>query len=231
MNPIAPAAFILAALAVLPATAQSAFSLPEGCAATVTMQKHSCVVTHLFTCAGDPEGHQRRVDLDDQGMTYLGVIDAETQWIESYSPRSGVTSFLIDGAKDPASLSTLIETGTDSFDFVTDAGPNGMTRYSGQDTLTGQSVTIDGVDLQQTTFEVRAYSLSGTLEFTIAGTEYINPDWRTFVSGRRIVTNPDDTFETDETPVEFAFPGEDGFLANRAKFDCGAVLSSYEVSP
>ncbi len=223
-------AIVLSALAA-PAAAQSAFSLPEGCTATVTMQKRSCVVTHLFTCAGDPVGHQRRVDLDDEGMIYLGVIDAETQWIESYSPRSGVTSTLMDSAIDPASLTTLIDTGTDTFDFMTDAGPNGLTRYQGQDTLTGQTVTVDGVDLQQTTFEVRAYNPSGALAFKITGTEYINPDWRTFVSGRRIVTNPEDTFETDETPVEFAFPGEDGFLSNRAKFDCGVVLSNHEVTP
>jgi hypothetical protein len=222
-------AIVLSALAA-PAAAQSAFSLPQGCTATVTMQKRSCVVTHLFTCAGDPAGHQRRVDLDDQGMIYLGVIDAETQWIESYSPRSGITTTLIDGATDPASLTTLIDTGTDTFDFMTDGGENGMTRYRGTDTLTGQTVTIDGVDLQETTFEVRAYTPTGTLEYTVAGTEFINPDWRTFVSGRRIVTYPDSTEETDATPVEFAFPGEIGFLSNRAKFDCGVVLSSYEVS-
>lgn len=231
MNLIASAAFVLAALTGLPAMAQSTFSLPQGCSATVTMQKRSCVVTHLFTCEGDPAGYQRRVDLDDQGMIYLGVIDAETQWIESYSPRSGITSRLMDGARDPASLTTLIDTGTDTFDFMTDAGPNGITRYRGTDTLTGQTVTIDGVDLQQTTFEVRAYTPTGRLEYTVAGTEFINPTWRTFVSGRRIVTNPDGTIETDATPVEFAFPNEEGFLSNRAKFDCGVVLSSYEGRP
>ena len=36
---------------------------------------------HHFTCEGDPVGHKQRASLDEQGMTYLGVIeDARTSW-------------------------------------------------------------------------------------------------------------------------------------------------------
>jgi hypothetical protein len=41
----------------------------------------------------------------------------------------------------------------------------------------------------------------------------------------RTVTTPTEVFETDGRPVEFAFPGEPGFLSAEPLYDCGAVLS------
>jgi hypothetical protein len=71
------ALMILALVAPMPAFAQDAqrprlFSLPPGCTAYVTIQAASCTLSHHFTCEGDPEGWQRRVDLDEEGVTYFG---------------------------------------------------------------------------------------------------------------------------------------------------------------
>ncbi len=84
---------------------------------------------------------------------------------------------------------------------------------------------IDGVTLEETAFDVVATDTSGAELWLVTGNEYIMRDWRTFLSGTRTVTLPDETFETDGRPVDFAFPGEAGFLALSPRFDCGVMMS------
>lgn len=204
-------------------------SLPAGCMAYVTIQKRNCEVSHLFVCSADPEGHQRRMDFDEDGMTYLGTIDAETQWVESFSPRSGSTSRLDPGGRDPASLTELMANKADSFDFTTTSDQFGLTRHVGEDRLTGAEVEIDGVELQVTTFRARAYDSGGSLLWDLTGQEYIHPVWRTFLSGIRSGEDLNGPYETDERPVEFVFPDESGFLSSKPRFGCDAILSSFEV--
>ena len=78
---------------ILPVTGLVAqeFGLPAGCTAYLTVQNRSCAVEHHFTCEGDADGTQRRVSLSEDGMTYMGQIDAETQWLQSYQPLNGET--------------------------------------------------------------------------------------------------------------------------------------------
>lgn len=208
----------------LPAAAQT-FGLPQGCTAYVTVQKRGCSVSHLFTCQGDPPGHQRRADMGEDGLEFVGVIDAETQWIESWHVTADSTERLLPGAADPASFSELIATGHDSFDFSTLADDTYETIYRGQDRLTGESVVIDGVTLERTAFEVVALDPSGAELWRTSGNEYIHRDWRTFLSGTRTTVTPDETFDSDGTPMEFIFPGEEGFLASSPRHDCGALMS------
>jgi hypothetical protein len=47
------------------------------------------------------------------------MIDAETQWIESFYTAEAYTDRLLPGATDPASFSELIGAGYDSWDFGT----------------------------------------------------------------------------------------------------------------
>jgi hypothetical protein len=220
-----------AAIAVLmlplggPVLAQGGFSLPAGCTAYVTVQKADCTVSHLFRCEGDPAGHQRRVDLNETGLTYMGVIDAETQWIESFHASTGDTTYLAPDAADPANLTELIETGRDELDFQTMSGMYGLTRYLGEDRLTGETVVIDGVELLRTAFEMVVYDQSGNVVWEIAGNEFIHPEWRTFLSGTRTFTTADDVVSEDGTPVEFIFPGEPGFLGSTPRHGCGVMIS------
>jgi len=220
-------ALVLAGIALAgPALGQGVFELPEGCTAYLTQQQRSCTVSHHFTCADDPEGWQRRVDLDEEGVIYIGTIDAETRWLESYSPRSGIVEVLGEDGRDPASFSTLLATGIDRFDFTTRTEPEGVvTRYVGQDRLTGESVTIDGVVLERTEFAVTARDESGAELWRTEGQEFISREWGMFIGGTRTTTLGDESWDSDGSPVEFILPGEPGFLSASPRYDCGALMS------
>lgn len=211
-----------------PAAAQSGpvtFSLPAGCTAYLTVQSESCAVDHHFTCEGDTAGHQRRVSLDEGGMTYVGQIDAETQWINSFHPLSGHRETLESHPIAPASLSDLIANGVNDYDFRTSSEEIGETRYVGQDTLTGRQITIDGVTLDETTYDITAFDEAGNEVWSSKGIEFINRDWRMFLSGTGTVTTPGGAFERSNRPVEFIFPGEPGFLSAQPKHGCGLAIS------
>lgn len=221
----------LAAPTATPVVAQDRFTLPEGCDAYVTIQSRECTVSHHFICAGDPEGHQRRVDLGEEGVLYTGMIDAETQWISSWFPNTAHGEVLEDSPADPASFSELLAAGEDTYDFRTLSDEIGPTRYVGRDALTGVTEVIDGVTLRQTEFSIVAYGPDGAEEWRSSGNEWISEDFRMFLSGISTITTPDETWDSDESPVEFIFPGEPGFLSANPKYDCGLMMSKLEIRP
>ncbi len=175
--------FILGCLLPI-SLAATEFSLPAGCSAYLTVQDRSCGVEHHFTCIGDADGTQRRVSLSEDSMTYMGQIDAETQWLESYHASSGHTEKLESNPRDRASLSELIARGVDDFDFKTQSAEVGETRYAGRDTLTGRTIEIDGVTLEETTYEITAYAADGSVAWQSNGREFISREWRMFLSAR-----------------------------------------------
>lgn len=207
------------------AQSRDTFNLPAGCDAFLTVQSKDCSVDHHFVCEGDPEGHKQRVSLDEEGLTYLGSIDAETQWVQSFHPRSGHSERLAPSNPDPASLSDLIEKGVDTYDFRTLSDEIGASRYVGMDQLTGRTVMIDGVTLEETEYQITAYDADGNEMWASKGNEYISRDWRMFLSGPGVVTAPSGTFEEDDSPMEFILPGEPGFLSANPKHGCGVVMS------
>lgn len=221
-------ALALICLAV-PATAQETFSLPVGCDAYLTVQSASCQVEHYFACTDDPADFQRRVSLDEGGMTYAGVIDGEAQWINSFYARSGHSERLAPNPADPASLSELIATGVDTYDFETRSDQIGTTRYVGQDSLTGRQITIDDVTLDETAYEITGYNAAGDVLWESRGNEFISRNWRMFLSGTSRITTPNGTFDTDDRPVEFIYPGEPGFLSAQPKHGCGVAISSADT--
>lgn len=225
----AAVAFILLAGPAFAQSGPATFSLPAGCRAFVTIQSKSCEVEHHFTCTGDAAGMKRRVSLDEQGMTYAGQIDIQAQWIASFHALAGITEMLETDPVDPASLDELFALNLDTWDFRTLSAEVGETRYVGQDSLTGRQVTIDGVVLDETAYQITAYDGSGTEIWSAQGNEFVSPDWRMFLSGTSTITTPDETFPMDGTPVEFIFPGEPGFLSTRPKYDCGLAISSADT--
>jgi hypothetical protein len=229
---------LLSLLAAVPAFAQDAapqapdrrtFQPPEGCTAYLTIQMSSCTVSHHFTCEADPKGVQRRVDMDEGGVTYFGAIDAQTQWLESYHVLSQHSEFLAPNPADPAEFDKLLSKGEDDWDFTTNSDEIGPTRYVGHDRLTGETATIDGVTLDRTEYEITAYAPDGTEAWRGTGNEYVSRDWRMFISGTSSVAVGEDVEEVDDTPREFIRPGEPGFLSVSPKFGCGEVMSSYEA--
>jgi hypothetical protein len=223
---------VMAALpagSVLAQDADRTFAMPQGCEAYATIQKRGCIVSHHFRCDADPEGHQRRVDLDENGMNYMGMIDSETQWIESYYPNSGEVARLLPGAADPASLTELIETGRDVMDFQTMSDLSGIRTFRGSDWLTGQSITLDGERLYETEFEMEVFDSFGNLLWSATGREYIHKEWRTFLSGTRVYDTGQEVWNTDNRPVEIIFPGQPGFLSSSPRHECGLMMSKSAV--
>lgn len=228
MKFIIPLALIAAPFAT-PTLAQDGpqvFSLPAGCTPYLTVQMSACNVDHHFTCEGDPEGEQRNISLDEQGMTYMGSIDFETQWMHSFHPLNGHSEQLESNPVDRANFSELVSTGVDTYDFKTLSDEIGVTRYVGADTLTGREVEIDGVTLSETTYNITAYDGQGTFLWSTEGKEYISRDWRMFLSGSGNVTTPTEEYEDNNNPVEFIFPNEPGFMSANPKFGCGLMMSS-----
>lgn len=221
-------AFLLALAG--PAAAQEPFPMPQGCEAFVTIQMRDCTVSHHFTCAGDPEGYQNRVDLDEDGITYSGTIDSEAQWIQSVHYRSGHAERLEQDPADPSSFSELLEAGIDTWDFTTLSDEIGPTRYVGEDRLTGEDVVIDGQRLLRTEYQIVATAADGTELWRGTGREFVHPEWRMFLSGQSTYITDGESFDSDSTPVEFIFPGEPGFLSRNPKHGCGMVMSSLSMS-
>ncbi|HBG99106.1 MAG TPA: hypothetical protein DDY29_10425 [Rhodobacteraceae bacterium] len=219
---------LLALAAAWPAQAQSPkFVPPQGCDAYLTVQMKGCLVSHYFTCQGDPEGHRWGATLTADGPVALSYLDAEYQWLQTMILVIGMTETLREPSQDPASFSELLETGLDSFDFetVTSGAIDGQVhRYQGFDRLTGETVEIDGEPLMVTEFEVRE-SVDGQVIFTRQGNQYVSERFGLFLGGIETETDGVETVENDRTPVQFIEPGEPGFLDARPIFDCGAVLS------
>ncbi len=227
MTRLAPALALV--MLAAPATAQGTQTLPEGCTAYLTMQGASCSVSHYFTCEDDAPGTQRRVELDRDGVSYFGQTDSETQWLVSTYRDTGHTETLEESPRDPASFTELLDEGISTFDFRTLSDEIGPLRYVGVDQLTGEAVTIDGVDLLATEFSIRIENDAGDVLFTSAGNEYVSEEWRTFFGGISTLTTPDGEFESDNSPVEFFMPGETGFLSTQPKYGCGLTESGWTL--
>jgi len=224
-------AILLALLVTLPApVAAKTFTPPEGCTLFMTVQARACRVSSHYKCVQDPAGDQWRADFDQEGVYFLSRIDAEAQWIESYDLYPTTRQSLDANPNDPASFSELLTTGTDTFAFGLTKDDGSRTRVSGFDTLTGTTVTIDGIALKETQFEFTETDLSGTITRQSRGREYIHPDWRLFFAGPSEWDGGTGEYvPIDGSPRMFFFPGEPGFAATEPLYECDAILSSFPV--
>ena len=223
----------LAATATAPAAAQEAsrlFQVPEGCTAFLTVQSRSCLVSHHWTCDVDPDGTHWRATLDQDGAFYLSFTDAEFRWLRSWDLRSGGTDTLIEPEPDPASLSELFATGSDSMVFsIREENVLGTFQrdYTGFDRLTGETVTVDGRELNVTEFASEFGTPEGPRQ--TEGNQFVHEGWRLFFGGLETVTLPNgETFEANYSPMEFAEPGENGFLTMQPLYDCGDMMSALD---
>ncbi len=201
------------------------FDPPEGCSVFMTVQSRGCVVANHYRCEGDPAGDQWRADFDQEGIFFVSHIDSETQWVESFDFFPLVRQSLDTNPADPASFSELLSKGVDSFDFNLTKDDGSHSHVTGFDKLTGNSVTIDGIDLQETEFSFSEMAADGSVLRSAKGNEYIKADWRMFFSGPSEWVTPDGSVPVDGSPRQFIFPGEPGFRATEPIFDCDAVLS------
>ncbi len=215
---------ILACLAALgtPALAGT-WAAPEGCEVFMTVQSKQCRVSHYYKCSADAPGDQWRVDMDQEGPFFFSRINSESEWVESYDSARQV---LDASPVDRASFSELMSSGIDTWDFTLSKDDGTGSRASGFDRLTGETVVIDGIALRQTEVDFTEYDLDGTVLRRSRGNEYAHPEWRMFFAGPGETDLGDGVWRPiDGSPVEFVFPGEDGFLDTQPKYDCD-VLSA-----
>jgi hypothetical protein len=203
------------------------WTAPTGCEVFMTVQSKACRVSHYYTCQGDAPGDQWRVDIDQEGPFFYSKIDSEAQWIESYDP---IKQTLDANPADPASFSELLASGLDTWDFSLSKADGTGSRAAGYDRLTGKTVLIDGIALQETEVEFTEYGSDGTVLRQSRGNEYMHPDWRLFFAGPGETDLGDGQWlPIDGSPVEFVFPGEEGFLSSQPIHDCDALTSSLPV--
>ncbi|SPH23622.1 hypothetical protein DEA8626_02688 [Defluviimonas aquaemixtae] len=220
---------VAALVAAVPAYAAGKFAPPEGCNVYVTVQMKSCQVSQHYRCAGDPPGDQWAVYLDSDGPYYMNRIDSETRWVESYSLISGERDELVSES-DPASFTTLLATGRDDYDFMTESDMAEVVRYTGYDQLPGDKVEIDGVELERTRFDLTARDMDGATLWRRSGQQLIHRDWRIFFADREVFESPEgERTDVDDTPVTFAFPGQAGYLETKPQFGCDMMMT--EVRP
>ena len=221
--------YICMAVAAISAKA-GAFTPPAGCTAYLTVQSRSCIVTHYWRCEGEPEGQKWSLLMDETGPIALHRTDAEFRWLETYRLKDQLRELLVVPEEDPASLAELLETGTDSASFsqaIMFSGRQiGIDRITGFDRLTGESIEIDGETLLGTEFAYSVSNSAGMGSYKVSGRQFVSPKWQIFFGGVETREDQYGKRTDDYSPVEFSFPGEEGFLANTPKYDCGATMSA-----
>jgi len=215
----------LALAGALPAAAQT-FAPPRSCALDLTAQLRQCHVVNIYRCAGDAPGDRWLSFADGAGIYFSSRIDSETRWVESINHDTGAVDRLLPKAKDHASFSTLLETGYDDYDFMTESSDGTVEQFVGYDRLTGESVQIDGIALQRSEFDLSSYDAAGSFLTRRVGTQFISPELRLFFGDVEVFENAEgERVESMQPPVTFALPGEEGFGAVKPVFDCNAVLT------
>ena len=183
-----------------------------------------CMVTNHFRCDDDPEGVRRHITYREEGASGASVVDREYQWLETYGAER--RELLGPDVPDPASLTELFETGTDTFDFplIDSSGPEEQTfRIIGVDELQGEEVEIDGEPLERTRFAMKRLGPDGAEVYSVTGEQYVSRDRRLFFAGTETLEIDGREVEGDNTPVRFVEPGEPGFMADEPLFGCGTT--------
>lgn len=226
MLAVALGAGMLSLYLCAPSVAAATFRAPEGCRLEMTIQSRGCTVSQIYRCSADPDGTQHSAIFAQDGLTYQSTIDFETRWIESSDPQSGLVDRLVDQARDHASFSELLATGRDDFDFWTQSNSGERLHHVGQDLLTGEKVTIDGVALEKTRFELTTSNEAGEVLIQRKGQQFISRANRRFYGG--VEEYSDWTGEagvSNDSPVTFDFPGEPGFGATEPQYDCDMMMA------
>jgi hypothetical protein len=87
-----------------------------------------------------------------------------------------------------------------------------------------------GTSLQVTEFAYEYGTPEGPRQ--TQGNQFVHEGWRLFFGGLETVTLPSgETFEANYSPMEFAEPGESGFLTMQPLYDCGDMMSALDDTP
>lgn len=221
-----------ALLALCPSAQAGTFTPPQGCTPEMTVQMLGCTVSNHYTCAADAPGDRWRADFGQNGMFFRSRINSEAEWVESFDVNPDMRKVLEQPQSDPGSLTELLTSGKDSYDFSTLADDGERQNVTGFDSLTGETVVIDGVTLQRTQYDAEAVHDDDTPAWHTRGHEYVDAARRVFISGRGEWQGEDGGafLPFDFSPMNFAFPGEKGFMSTTPLFGCDEVLSQDDAA-
>jgi len=218
-----PWMILLALMAGTPVAAQQSFAVPEGCTGIMTVQHKGCVVVNVWQCDADAEGDQWIATSGQAGLFSVQRVDREFQWVEAF--RIIGNTRLITPADDPASMTELLETQLDTWDFTLETD-EGLERNVGFDMLTGETTVIDGVTLLNTEYQGRTLDENGVETEASSGAQFVSEEHRLFFFGTSWdQANPDQV--VDMSPVEFIFPDEPGFFSGQPKYECNQIETGF----
>jgi len=197
---------------------------PAGCTAFLTVQSKECRVSHYWRCEGDDAGDTWHASYDAGGPVSFSHYDKDFQWLDAQNVRDATRDILVEPAEDPASMTELLETGRDTYDFVIrEEGPRGTReiRHKGFDELSGQTAVIDGQELLITLFSATASDAdTGDEIYSVVGQQYVLAEERLFFLGRDTFSQDGRQITSDGSPLQFLRPGERGFGNVQPAFEC-----------
>jgi hypothetical protein len=195
-----------------------------GCEAYVNVQMSNCRVRHQFRC---PDGTQLSVHYDPDGKLYEQLIDQETRWLVGRSAVDGSTEVMGPDESDPASLSTLLNTGVDTYAFSQVANGRAKIFVEGEDRLTGNRTVIDGEELLETNFLYTVTTDDGRFVMTRKGQQFVHPGFGFFVGTTEEATNWLGQTDVEHSePRDFVFPSDADFGSIKPAYGCGAAVAS-----
>lgn len=199
------------------------FRPPAGCTAFLTEQSLDCGVTHYYRCEGEPDGTTWSAYVTPDGVISVQQTDPDYQWLQGHYPLSGTSETFVPPAADPISTRTLVEDGIDTYDFtLREDSRDGskLMRIRGWDELTGETVTIDGEELERTRFAIQWLDEAGNITSEGSGSQYFSHSMGQFFLGQESYTDDSGTLDYDDRPVTFTRPGQAGFLSMTPLFNC-----------
>lgn len=216
-------AFALSCLAPVMALAEGGFSVPDGCTADLTVQYSDCTATLDWSCAVAPAGDTWSAFFDAEGLASIVSSDTEGNWLESVYLWDGAREELADEPADPISITHLLDTGADAFDFYirrTDDTGSRRLHVTGEDRLTGEEVEIDHVRLLRTQYSYEIREEDGTVFFSSTGAQYVDPAARVYFLGDAEQYADGESWQIESAPVDIIRPGAPGFGMTEPVYGC-----------
>ena len=218
---------ILAGSALLTlATAAGAadFTTPAGCEAFMSVQDRGCTVSLLWRCEAGRAGGVWEASFSLEGLDSIVSYDDDYQWLDAAYSWDGSREKFAPPASDPISVTELLETGLDTFDFnMHRATPDRRydIRVTGADRLTGETVTIDGFEMDEAQTQLEIVDDEGTTDYAPKGTQFYSRELGMFFLGPEEVVGADGVPGLyDDRPVDIILPGEPGFGSTMPLYDC-----------
>jgi len=210
----------------LPAAAAS-FTPPQGCTTFLTVQNKSCSVSLQWRCDNAPNDEFWTATYSLDGLESIVSYSGDYQWLTAIYLWDSSREEFSPPAADPISISTLLRSGSDTFDFTMRRTVDDQSydvRVVGADVLTGETTEIDGYALDLVNTRVEIIADDGTVEYKSAGTQYVSRSLRQFFLGTESVFETDgSSTEYVDRPVDIIEPGEPGFGSTVPLYDCNQL--------